>query len=102
MATNDYSAIFQEAGKTYNVDPQLLRAVVQVESGGNPNAVSEVGAQGAAQLMPSTAKSLGVKNPFDPKESIFGAAKLLDENLARYGNPNDAILAYHGGTDQKN
>lgn len=102
MATNDYSAIFQEAGKTYNVDPQLLRAVVQVESGGKPNAVSEVGAQGLAQIMPTTAKALGVKNPFDPRENIFGAAKLLDENLTRYGNPNDAILAYHGGTDQKN
>ena len=102
MATNDYTALFQEAGKTYNVDPQLLRAVVQVESGGNPNAVSEVGARGAAQLMPATAKSLGVKNAFDPRENIFGAAKLLDENLARYGNANDAILAYHGGTDQRN
>lgn len=102
MATNDYSAIFQEAGKTYNVDPQLLRAVVQVESGGKPNALSEVGAQGLAQIMPTTAKSLGVKNAFDPRENIFGAAKLLDENLTRYGNPNDAILAYHGGTDQKN
>jgi len=98
----DYSAIFQEAGKTYNVDPNLLRAVVNVESGGNPNAVSEVGAQGVAQLMPATAKSLGVKNAFDPRENIFGAAKLLDENLTRYGNANDAILAYHGGTDQKN
>lgn len=98
----DYTTLFQEAGKAHNVDPQLLRAIVQVESGGNPNAVSEVGAQGAAQLMPATAKALGVKNAFDPRENIFGAAKLLDENLTRYGNANDAILAYHGGTDQKN
>jgi len=102
MATNDYSSLFQEAGKTYNVDPELLRAVVQVESGGNPTAVSEKNAQGLGQIIPSTAKALGVKNPFDPRESVFGAAKLLDENLTRYGNPNDAILAYHGGTDQKN
>lgn len=102
MATNDYTAFYQEAGKTYNVDPQLLRAVVQVESGGRPNAVSEQNAQGVAQIIPATQKALGVKNPFDPRESIFGAAKLLDENLARYGNANDAILAYHGGTDQRN
>ncbi len=101
-SANDYNAIYQEAGKAFNVDPNLLRAVVHVESGGNPNAVSEVGAQGPAQLMPTTAKSLGVKNAFDPRENIFGAAKLLDENLTRYGNANDAILAYHGGTDQKN
>lgn len=102
MATNDYSAIFQEAARAHNVDPLLLRAAVQVESSGNPNAVSEVGAQGLGQLMPKTAKALGVKNAFDPRENIFGAAKLLDENLTRYGNPEDAILAYHGGTDQNN
>lgn len=102
MATNDYSAIFQEAARAHNVDPLLLRAAVQVESSGNPNAVSEVGAQGLGQLMPKTAKALGVKNAFDPRENIFGVAKLLDENLTRYGNPEDAILAYHGGTDQNN
>lgn len=102
MAVADYTSLFQEAGKAYNVDPALIRAAVTVESGGNPNAVSEVGAEGLGQLMPKTAKALGVTDSKDPRQNIFGTAKLLDENLKRYGDPETAILAYHGGTDRNN
>lgn len=94
--------IFEQAGQQYNVDPQLLRAQMQVESGGNPNAVSPQGAQGAMQLMPATAKSLGVANPFDANQSVMGAAKLMAENLDRYGDVQKAVAAYHGGTDPAN
>ncbi|WP_347467510.1 lytic transglycosylase domain-containing protein [Burkholderia stagnalis] len=98
----DYSRIIDSAGRKWNVDPRLIRSIVHVESRGNPRAVSEVGAQGLTQLMPATQKALGVKDPFDPAQSINGAAQLLRENLNRYGNVQDAVLAYHGGTDRAN
>lgn len=102
MPANDYASLYESAGKQYGVDPHLLQAVIHVESRGNPNATSPVGAQGVAQLMPATAKGLGVKNAFDPNEAIPAAAKLLSENYTRYGDVNKAVLAYHGGTDEKN
>ena len=97
----DYSPLFQQSGTQYGVDPDLLRSVAHVESTFNPNALSPVGAQGLMQFMPDTAKSLGI-NPNDPAQAIDGAARLLKENLARYGNIDDAVRAYHGGTNQKN
>lgn len=96
----DYAPIFDAAGKQFNVDPALLQAQMRVESGGDPNARSPVGAQGLMQIMPDTARRLGVKDPTDPQQAIFGAAKLMAENLDRYGNVVDAVRAYHGGTDQ--
>jgi hypothetical protein len=102
MAVNDYSSLYESAGKQYNVDPALIRAVVGTESDGNPRAISGAGAEGVAQLMPKTARSLGVSDSFDPAQAIPGAAKLLAENLDRYGSPDKAILAYHGGTDEAN
>jgi hypothetical protein len=97
----DYSSIFEAAGKQYNVDPTLLHAQMVIESGGNPDAYNVSSqASGAMQITPPTAKSLGVTDPTDPTQAIFGAAKLMSENLARYGNPDQAVLAYHGGTDQ--
>lgn len=98
--------MIQAAAQRYNIDPNLLSAVIQTESSGNPNAKgpsTKYGtAEGIAQLLPSTAKALGVKNPNDPAEAIPAMAKLLDENLTRYGNVQDALHAYHGGTDQAN
>ena len=97
-----YEQLFEEAGRQFNVDPALLRAQMVVESGGNPNAQSEKGAQGLMQIIPATQKSLGVTDPNDPKQSIFASARLMAENLDRYGNVADAVRAYHGGTDQAN
>lgn len=106
MAVNDYSDIYESAGKAHQVDPELLRSIVTVESGGNPDAVGPDtkwgNAEGITQLIPSTAKSLGVDNPYDPKEAINGTAKLLAENFKRYGSIEKAISAYHGGTDPAN
>lgn len=101
-SADDYGPLYEAAGRQYDVDPRLLRAIVHVESRGRPDAVSEAGARGVAQLMPDTAKALGVADPHDPAQAIPGAAKLIAENLARYGSPDRAILAYHGGTDEKN
>ena len=97
-----FEKLLDQAGRVYNVDPALLRAQMMAESGGNPNAVSNQNAQGAMQIIPSTQKALGVTDPYDPAQSINGAAKLMAENLDRYGNVADAVRAYHGGTDQAN
>lgn len=97
-----YEGFFEEAAAKYNIPVSLLKAHARVESGMNPNAVSSAGAEGLMQLLPSTARSLGVKDSFDPQQNIMGAAKLIRENLDRYGNTNDAIMAYHGGTNQAN
>ena len=99
---SQWDALFQSAGQKYNVDPRLIAALVQTESSGNPNAYNaEYGATGLGQQIPATAKALGI-DPKDPAQSIEGVAKLLNENLTRYGSPEQAILAYHGGTDQAN
>ena len=75
-----------------------MRAIMQVESGGRPNARSGKGAMGYMQLMPSTAKALGVKDPYDPKQNIEGAAKLLAELNKRYDGDLDLMLAdYNAG-----
>ena len=102
MPPDDWGPIYDSAGEQYGIDPRLLRSIVQVESGGNPDAVSPAGAKVPAQLMPETAKSLGVGDPTDPAQAIPGAAKLLRENLDRYGTPSRAVAAYHGGTNEAN
>jgi hypothetical protein len=98
----NYDDLIESAAQAHNVDPSLIRAVIQTESSGNPRAISSKGAVGLGQLMPATAKSLGVSDPTDPKQAIPAIAALLNENLTRYGNVQDALRAYHGGTDQKN
>jgi peptidoglycan DL-endopeptidase CwlO len=92
-----YGDMFVRAGARYKVSPKLLAAVAKVESGYNPHAVSKAGAQGLMQLMPSTAKGLGVSNPFDPEQAINGAAKLLAHNLSEFKSVPLAIAAYNAG-----
>jgi soluble lytic murein transglycosylase-like protein len=92
-----YADMFVRAGARYDVSPKLLAAVAKVESGYNPNAVSPAGAQGLMQLMPGTAKGLGVKNSFDPEQAINGAAKLLSRNLKEFKSLPLALAAYNAG-----
>jgi hypothetical protein len=103
---DDFQKLIDEAGRLHNVDPALISAAIQAESSWNPNAEgpqTKYGtAKGLGQFIAPTAKSLGIKNPNDPKEAIPAIAKLLAENLDRYGNPEDAVRAYHGGTDKAN
>jgi soluble lytic murein transglycosylase-like protein len=75
----------------------LLAAVVQVESGGRPHRISSAGAMGPAQLMPSTARRLGVRDPFDTTMAIDAAGRLLADHMARFRNIRLAVAAYNAG-----
>lgn len=88
----------QEAATVHGVAPSLIRAVIQTESRFNPLAVSRVGAQGLMQLMPQTARHVGIENPFDPRENILGGTKYLSSLLDRFkGNTAKALAAYNAG-----
>ncbi|HCT91191.1 MAG TPA: hypothetical protein DF613_07415 [Lachnospiraceae bacterium] len=92
-------AIFEEAARTYQVPVELLKAVGKVESNFNPKAVSSAGAQGVMQLMPGTAKELGVSDPFDARSNIMGGAKYLAQKLKKYnGNIDLTLAAYNAGS----
>ena len=96
-AGTPYADLFAKAGAAHHLDPALLAAVAKQESGFDPNATSPAGAQGLMQLMPATAKSLGVTDPFDPAQAVEGAAKLLDQLLTRFGQVELALAAYNAG-----
>jgi hypothetical protein len=98
MAVADYTAQVNAAATKYGVDPGLVSAVMQTESGGNPNATSSAGAEGLMQLMPGTAAGLGVTDAYDPAQNIDGGAHYLAQQLAHYGgNASLAIAAYNAG-----
>lgn len=91
--------IFKEVSDEYGVDLNLLKAVAKAESDFDTEAVSSCGAQGIMQLMPTTAQSLGVEDPFDARQNITGGAKMLAYLLDDYnGNVSLALAAYNAGS----
>ena len=93
-----FTPFVQQASQQFNVPADLVQRVVMAESSGNPNATSPKGAMGLMQLMPGTASSLGVKNPYDPQQNIMGGAQYLGQMLQRYqGNQVLALIAYNAG-----
>ncbi len=112
-STLDQHALFRAVGDMYRIDPELLSAIARIESGGRAGARSPKGAEGIMQLMPATAGSFGVRDPFDPVENALGAARLiaalrehqatagldrarLPELLAAYNAGETAVEKYRG------
>ncbi len=94
-----FRAIILEACRTYHLQEPLLRAVIEVESDGDRYAVSRAGARGLMQLMPDTMRTVGVQNPYDPRQNIMGGAKHLREMLNAFNNNlHLALAAYNAGS----
>jgi soluble lytic murein transglycosylase-like protein len=96
---NRFEPLIQEHAGRQALRPELVRAVIQIESGFNPRALSPKGAMGLMQLMPATARSLGVNNPWDPAQNIRGGTDYLRQLLDQYGgNEELALAAYNAGS----
>ncbi|TGL41545.1 lytic transglycosylase domain-containing protein [Leptospira perdikensis] len=93
----DIFGTIESIAKSQGMDPNLVKAMVKAESNFKPKAVSPKGAMGLMQLMPETAESLGVSDPFDPEDNIGGGVKFLKGLMKEFKDPEKAIAAYNAG-----
>jgi len=101
MKMRDYEPLIVQASKKYSVDPDIVRAVIKVESNFNNRAVSPKGAQGLMQLMPQTARELGVNDPFEPESNIHGGVLYLSRLLNTLnGDLQLSLAAYNAGLER--
>ena len=95
-----FDPFIESAARDAQVQPQLVRAIIVVESAFNPKAVSRKGAVGLMQLLPATARRYGASNAFDPEQNIHAGTRYLRDLIARYGNNLELVLAaYNAGAD---
>ncbi len=98
-SSRPFSEIIKEASQAYGIDEDVIKAVIQQESSFNPQAVSSCGALGLMQLMPATAQSLGVADPFNAEENIMAGTRYLRDKLDEFnGNLALALAAYNAGS----
>lgn len=94
----NYESMINKAANTYHVDPKLIQSIIKHESNGNPLSTSASGAQGLMQLMPATARSLGVTDSYNPEQNILGGTKYIKQLLDQFnGNETLAVAAYNAG-----
>jgi soluble lytic murein transglycosylase len=96
---DQYDQLILRSARNHQVEPALVKAVIAAESKFESTAVSRVGAQGLMQLMPATARELGVRDPFHPGENVDGGTRYLREMLDRYGDLKRALAAYNAGPE---
>jgi soluble lytic murein transglycosylase-like protein len=95
----DYEDLIERYSRMNGVEPNLVRALIYVESAGDPEARSHKGAKGLMQLMPATAEEMGVSNPYDPAQNIFGGSRYIGELISRYNHVDLALWAYNAGPE---
>ncbi|QER42790.1 lytic transglycosylase domain-containing protein [Thermodesulfobacterium sp. TA1] len=97
---SEYEEWFERIGRAFSLDPALLKAIAKVESSFNPRAVSPKGAMGIMQLMPQTARLVGVEDPYHPLENLKGGAKYLRMLLDEFQDLTLALAAYNAGPEK--